>query len=518
MTWDNRDARLFASVRNFIARSMDLAMKIEHPDSSSLLKELESLHDRIQEPFMPLLCPSSEPKVDCDEFSIFEEIPQPFVRVQNTSEVAVADAVAQIVAAGGGTLYFPAGAYFGPAGGPNSATNAARITIGNDVQNTSITNPNIQNLLICGDGVEQTIVGINDWGGRPQPRILSIIGAENVEIRDMDFDGMTGIVSPQTLPAGNENGNNVFIRNTRNLHIKNVRSYNADGDGLNIGTAENVLIDGAWLDSNSRNGLTLGASGFEDPYLRRVLVCNTYFGANNDTQQIDMEDSELEDVWILDNTFAEMPEDFATNDQYAIIVNAADRVLIRGNDLDNPLLIRGSRDVEVSNNINIEQTVIDRQSERITFCRNKFNFQQPSTDGNPNSFGIGFRVREIAGLFPNDIIVDSNEFSGQVGGVPNVEYLAQFQDVANFRWTNNVNSVTPTLAPLLEFQVHAQNISSNYQFSGNANHPSPNEIQTGQNVAVQSDEAAIPCISDTRTKEELMPITRFCVPSDRLKS
>ena len=120
-----------------------------------------------------------------------------------------------------------------------------------------------------------------------------------------------------------------------------------------------------------------------------------------------MEHGEPTNVCISNNEFVEMLPEDPKNDQYGVVASLATDVLISRNILDNPVLIRQSKNVEFSENTKVEQTQIDFESKDVLILRNTFEFQQPTTasDSLKNS---GIFIRELSGAFPDDITIANN--------------------------------------------------------------------------------------------------------------
>ena len=419
--------------------------------------------------------------------SIFASAPEPLVTVQGTTDADVQAAITQINNAGGGTLYFPAGVYdiVWKSGG-------------------AIDIDDVNNLLICGDG-PSSVIRLSDSQDNVFARSLVIADSSNIEIANLDFDGNRSGVTT----FANEQQSNIFIRRASNIYVHDVNTREANGDGLNIGTVSNVLIQRFSADDHDRNGISIGVTTTNPGPTENVVICDSYFGPGIDTQQFDMEPEggigvrPINNISFFNNTFAEMlPEDSVNNDQRSITVSNATNVLIKDNVLDNPLLIRNAADVEVSQNTKVEQTAIDFDVERVLICGNDFEFQQPTTTGNTTQDN-GIAIREVSNRFPVDITIDSNTFNGDVGS-----YVIYNQDGNPVRLTNNTFNVSGDSG--WDVFMQAQEVDVDFLQSGNVSMGAIRKIPTNGFVVVEDNTNIAPCVPSSETKESKNPLQIEC--------
>lgn len=429
---------------------------------------------------MNLPCPKIKNSANFTE-SLFAQIPQPVVVVGSD----VRASVQQINDSGGGTLYFPAGVY-----------DVLFFTGG------AINIDNVDGLFICGESKDATTIRMIDSANSVFARMLTAADSANIEIANLSFDGNRSVV--QTFPQEQQSA--IFTRRVENLYIHDCCFREHNGDGINIGAQNNVLIERVDIDDTDRNGISFGVTSNNSTDITNVVIRDSRFGGGIDTQQIDMEagSSRIINVEIYRNEFVEMlPEDQVNLDQYAMTISGADNVLAQNNIVDNPVLIRTSSDIEMSLNTKFEQLHIDRESINIRILQNEFQFQLPTT-ANSAIKENGIMAREVAGNYPDNLVIDSNLFTGVVG-----DYKVYLQDVANTRITNNdFSGVTSQVG---DIWAHAQSVSINLEHASNGGANVSVFEQNGNTVNEQTQVlAAIPVENIAQT-----PLTLSCVSRSR---
>lgn len=421
--------------------------------------------------------------------SLFASAPLPIITVQGTDQASVLASVVALVNAGRtGTLYFPAGVY--DVGG--IATGRSQLNF-----------EDFNNLLICGDG-DSSVINFVSMNGRQSVRPILLYKSNNVEVANIKMDGNSSVICAEAAVSGQsdlEQQHNIHVDTVSNLYIHDVTSLYSCGDGLLLRFCNNVLVEDNYFDFNKRNGISIGSGAVSD-----VLICDNYFGANIETQQIDMEPEDYpanipRNINIINNEFVEMlPEDQVNLDQYGVVLAGLDGGLVQGNTLDNPLLIRTCKNIEISSNTKVEQTQIDFDCDNITLCSNEFEFQQPTTASEPDK-NSGIFIRELNGQFPKNIVIDSNSFNGVVG-----PWVVFAQDTTPLKITNNTYNTTGTAG---DNRVHAQNGNVSLQFSNNSG-ALATIVESGGFSVLESNGASESCEPSLSTKEAMMPFAILC--------
>jgi polygalacturonase len=175
--------------------------------------------------------------------------------------IAIRNAIAAAVAAGGGVVYFPNGTYIISADGSNPWC----LLLSN-------------NITLRGETRESAILKMAamQTGDR---RLLSMTGVHDVNICNLSIDG-----NKLSNPGLSEQAHGIFASATVRLTVSGVTCYDNKGDGVYVhGNSSDALIENCYIHDNARNGVSIAGGGQE-----RIIVRSCQI-RNNIAQQIDTE-------------------------------------------------------------------------------------------------------------------------------------------------------------------------------------------------------------------------------------
>lgn len=182
---------------------------------------------------------------------------------------------------------------------------------------------------------------------------------------------------------GKEQANNIRIRNANNIEISNIYSYNANGDNLNVGCSENIVVKDSNFGASHRNGITFGGNGNStNPCIvNNIEVLNSYFDGGIKKQQIDFEHGDnYKNINIFGNRFQQQINIETTKGCLALSLAAIGKPdegksnQVKNNHFGrNGITMINTEDVVFKNNISIGRTQILNGSKDIVFNNNSFN-------------------------------------------------------------------------------------------------------------------------------------------------
>jgi len=248
--------------------------------------------------------------------------------------------------------------------------------------------------------------------------LIDIEHSKDITIHNLVIDGNRNNLCGT---PGGEQGNNIRIRNSENILVKNISSINANGDAINIGCSDNIVIEDNHFDFANRNGLTLGhgTGDQSNPFcaLRNLTIKRNEFGSEIDTQYIDFEHGDTySGVQILNNDFLKRNTIINTgsDDQYAIAVTKFDQDsiidnIIAGNDFhSNRLTIIDSEHLVVRFNDNIGNTSLLKGNNEILIRGNSFYIEPYQTNVPGSSFNQGILIGRSVNPATTNVQLNNN--------------------------------------------------------------------------------------------------------------
>lgn len=285
-----------------------------------------------------------------------------------------------------------------------------------DVQNNDITpatelefNDFTGGLELVGDGAGCTTIRLVS-AIRCVTKVIRIKRSKNITIHNLTIDGNRDNI------CTSEGGNNIRIRTSQNILIEDICSINANGDALNVGCSDEIVIQDNLFDTANRNGLTLGYNGLGNPCtLRDLLITRNIFGEHIDTQAIDFEHGEsYAGVRIRFNDFLERATFGDDQRAMAILRFAKDRMIDNVIELNNfnrnKLGIRESQDIVIQFNNDVGQTRVMGGNSFITIRNNNFDIAPRQIYAPGADFNLGMIIRKSDSKETNNISVNNNDF------------------------------------------------------------------------------------------------------------
>ena len=379
--------------------------------------------------------------LDLEQYGIFATDPLP---VLDCTPDNFLDQVAALKAANNGTLNLTVPGHYDLTG----------VKAGD----TQLRLDNFGDLKIKGLGKGAgTILRLSDNNGHNQVRTINIEGVNKMEVCDLDMDGAyVDHVHPDTptrhnpivqhgavnfwqtnptipydwmanhgVPSGPDghgdtvalfhqnifHQSNVFIRGASNLLFRNVASYGAGADCINIGAVNDMFLDNMSMDDTLRNGLTLGGAGTTNENIG--IGGNCTFGPDLNVQAIDCEHSIVNrNCWVQSGLVAQpQPYDGIDKDQIWA-VTATDGFHIGDVDAGKAvILMRDALGVTCTDTKNIGGQVIDGESGVVTMINPEYDIDGSKLrrviEGVPGVLLAGILCRTANGGTPDGIeIID----------------------------------------------------------------------------------------------------------------
>ncbi len=339
--------------------------------------------------------------------------------------------------ASGVTLYFKSGVHLVP----TATLSNGNLTPYSVLDFRSFT----KGVELVGDGICSEIRQV-DANNACSVRLIHIYDSENIKIHNLFLNGNRDnlcVVNP------GEQGNNIRIRDSEDILIRNIRSVNANGDALNIGCSDNIIVENSFFDSVNRNTLTLGWNGDNaDDYVitdlcisNNIIIRNNTF-SNADTQYIDFEHGDsYKGVQIINNDFLPRSIFVSTdvNDQYAIAFTNVEQhssisnVLALNSFHRNRLTFISSENISVRFNDSIGKTRILGNVQNMIFRGNSFKIEPTQFYADDHIFNQGVLIRKInSSEETENIQFNNNEFY-----ISNFERGIEIRNAKNIQVKNN---------------------------------------------------------------------------------
>ncbi|MEP0264959.1 hypothetical protein [Dokdonia sp.] len=335
------------------------------------------------------------------------------------------------------TLYFKSGVHLVP---------TIALANGNLTPYSVLDFRNFAGIEIVGDGACSEIRQA-DSNDACSVRLIHIKDSKNIKIHNLFLNGNRDNLC-ETLPG--EQGNNIRIRDSEDILIRNISSLDANGDALNIGCSDNIIVENSFFDSVNRNTLTLGWNGDDADGIPDLCVSNNIIIRNNtfsnaDTQYIDFEHGDsYKGVQIINNDFLPrsifVPTDVNdVNDQYAIAFtnveqhNSVSNVLALNTFHGNRLTFISSENISIRFNDSIGKTRILGNVQNMIFRGNSFKIEPTQFYADDHIFNQGVLIRKINSLQETENIqFNNNEFY-----ISNFERGIEIRNAKNIQVKNN---------------------------------------------------------------------------------